>query len=80
MKVSADYRGEVEVEISFVAKTEAADYGVPGSPTWHEVVDDTVDIMSLEILGVEVRPTQLPEELLAALLELADGVVDWHGL
>jgi len=60
------------IEAHFVAETEATDYGVPGSPTWHEVIDDTIEIHALEILGVDVDPASLPKDLQAIILELAE--------
>jgi len=48
------------------------DYGVPGSPVWPEVIPETIEIQTLEILGVDVAPTKLPKDLYSAILELAD--------
>jgi len=72
MTVSYTHRDDIPIEVSFVAETEATDYGVPGSPTWHEVRDDTVEVQTLEILGVDVDPAALPKDLLAAIMELSD--------
>ena len=68
---SYTHRDEV-IEATFVADVEMVDYGVPGSPVWPEVIPETIEIQTLEILGVDVDPAKLPKDLQAAILELAD--------
>jgi len=60
------------IEATFAADVEMVDYGVPGSPVWPEVIPETIEIQTLEILGVDVDPTKLPKELHSAILELAN--------
>lgn len=60
------------IEATFVADVEVVDYGVPGSPSWAEVIPEAIEIQTLEILGVATDPTKLPKDLQAAILELAD--------
>jgi len=71
--VYADFPGE-HIEVRFSAQTEKADYGVPGSPVWHEVDPDTIKIESLTILGVDVDPTSLPAVLQNAIIELSEDL------
>ena len=47
--------------IEFSAYMDTCDYGVSGSPVWHEPKD--VEVESLEILGVEVPFDKLPKDL-----------------
>lgn len=67
----ATYLGE-ELIVSFTARGELSDYGVPGSPTWVEWVD--AEIEHLQILGFDVDPKVLPSALYDAILDLADEV------
>ena len=76
MTVSTTYRGE-EIEVSFTAETERTDYGVPGSPVWDEIDPTTIQVSSIEILGLDVKLSTLPKELQDAILDLADGL-EWE--
>jgi len=76
MSASATYRGE-EIEVSFTAETERTDYGVPGSPVWDEIDPTTIRVSSIEILGVDVKLSTLPEDLRDAIRGLADGL-EWE--
>ena len=49
-------------------------YGVQGSPTWVTLEDMRVE--SVEILGVDVKPSVLPDDLLAEICEQADDWID----
>ena len=73
MTVQATYNGE-EITVSFHATTERTDYGVPGSPIWDEVDPSSIQVASLEILGVEVAMKDLPADLQDAILSLSDEV------
>jgi len=65
-----------DMVISYEAKTERSDYGVPGSPVWYEIID--VEVVGVEIMGVEVEPKTLPKELIAELREMApEDSMDW---
>jgi hypothetical protein len=55
MEVQATYSGE-ELSVTFVAQTERSDYGVPNSPVWDEVNPDTIEILTFDILGIDVDP------------------------
>lgn len=63
----------------FTATLEATgqwdDYGVPGSPRWVSAEDPR--ITSVEFLGRDVPPAQLPEAMEAAILELANDL-EWE--
>ena len=71
MTVTATYHGE-EVEVTFTAQTERTDYGVQGSPVWDEVIDSTVEVYTLSILGVDVYLSELPKALQKTIMQLAD--------
>ena len=76
MTVSATYRGE-EIEVSFTAETERTDYGVPGSPVYYDIDMTSLEVLSIEILGCDVKLSTLPKELQDAILGLADGL-EWE--
>ena len=71
MTVTATYYGE-EVEVTFIAQTERSDYGVPGSPVWDEVIDSTIEVYTLSILGVDIALDELPKPIQKQILNLAD--------
>jgi len=73
MTVTATYNGE-ELNVTFVASTERSDYGVPNSPVWYEVNPDTIEILHFDILGIDVDPRILPQELQAAIHALSNEV------
>ena len=73
MTVQATYSGE-ELSVTFVAQTERSDYGVPNSPVWDEVNPDTIEILTFDILGIDVDPRILPQELQAAIYALSNEV------
>ena len=73
MTVQATYSGE-ELSVTFVAQTERSDYGVPNRPVWDEVNPDSIEILTLDILGIEVNPDILPPELQDAIYALSNEV------
>jgi hypothetical protein len=73
MTMTATYSGE-ELSVTFVAQTERSDYGVPNSPVWYEVKPDTIEILHFDILGIDVDPRILPQELQAAIFALSNEV------
>ena len=73
MTMTATYNGE-ELNVTFVAETERSDYGVEGSPVWDEVDPDTIEILHFDILGVDVDPRILPQELQDAIHALSNEV------
>lgn len=76
MTVQATYHGE-EILVHFTAETERTDYGVPGSPVWDEIDPASIRVASIEILGLDVKLSTLPEDLRNAILDLADGL-EWE--
>lgn len=76
MTVSATYRGE-EIEVSFTAETERTDFGVPGSPVYYDIDMTSLEVLSIEILGCDVKLSTLPKDLQDAILGLADGL-EWE--
>ena len=73
MTMTATYSGE-ELSVTFVATTERCDYGVPNSPVWDEVNPDTIEILHFDILGIDVDPRILPQELQDAIHALCNEV------
>jgi hypothetical protein len=73
MTMTATYSGE-ELSVTFVAQTERSDYGVPNSPVWDEVNPDTIEILTFDILGIDVDTRILPPELQAAIFALCNEV------
>jgi hypothetical protein len=73
MTVTATYSGE-ELNVTFVAQTERSDYGVPNSPVWDEVNPDSIEILTLDILGIDVDARILPPELQRAIHALSGEV------
>jgi hypothetical protein len=73
MTVTATYSGE-ELNVTFVASTERCDYGVEGSPVWYEVNPDSIEILTLDILGFDVDPRVLPKQLQDAIFALSNEV------
>ena len=73
MEVQATYSGE-ELSVTFVAQTERSDYGVPNSPVWDEVIPDSIEILHFDILGIDVDPRILPQELQAAIFAFSNEV------
>lgn len=71
--MTATFKGE-EIEAHFTADAEMVDLGVPGSPRWPDVIDGSVKIETLEILGLEVNPKDIPTDLVNAIHALADDV------
>jgi hypothetical protein len=71
MTVQATYSGE-ELNVTFVAQTERSDYGVPNSPVWDDVNNDTIEILHFDILGIDVDPRVLPQELQDAIHALSN--------
>ena len=76
MIATATYESD-DLRVTFVCQMERADYGVRGSPSWWEPVQDTAEIDELEILGVSVDPQALPKDLRDAIYGLTDGL-DWE--
>ena len=71
MTVQAIYSTD-DVEITFTAELSPWDYGVPESPTYYEVDDDTISVHSIEMFGCDVTYEKLPKDLQAAILDIAD--------
>ena len=70
MTLMATYSGE-ELNVTFVGSAERCDYGVEGSPVWYEVNPDTIEILHFDILGIDVDPSTLPQELRDAIHALS---------
>lgn len=73
MTMTATYSGE-ELSVTFVAQTERFDYGVEGGPVWEEINPDSIEILTFDILGIDVDPRILPQELQRAIFALSNEV------
>lgn len=73
-KGQAVYRGK-DVSVWYTANMTSSDYGVPGSPVWWE--PDDVEVVSVEVLGIEVVFEELPQDLQNEILAMADEC-DWE--
>jgi hypothetical protein len=47
---------------------------VPNSPVWDEVNPDSIEILHFDILGIDVDPRILPQELQDAIYALSNEV------
>jgi hypothetical protein len=63
------------ITVVFSADMERSDYGVQGSPVWYEPTN--IEVVSVEILDVEVTFKLLPPGLQKAIRDLADEIEDW---
>lgn len=76
MTITATTTTTDDMTITYEAKVEKSDYGVPGSPVWYEIVD--VEVTGVEIMGFDVDPKTLPKELIEELCEMApQDTMDW---
>ena len=73
MTVTAKYASD-DIEIDYVAETETDSYGVHNSPTWEAVIDKTIEVQTLTILGVDVNVMSLPKDLRDAIHSMCDGL------
>lgn len=73
--VSGTYNGE-ELEVTFSARLERSDLGVPGSPVWYEPADPEVE--EVVILGVPVPFKSLPLDLQNEIMSLSYEVDEWE--
>ena len=67
---TATFHGN-EITAIFTADWQRTDYGVPNS-TFYEIDDDSIELLSLEILGVDVDISKLPADLQASIMELVN--------
>ncbi len=69
---------EVEVTAQIDATAHKDDYGVPGSPVWWNVEPDEWAESHIDIAGVKVSLSDLPEALRRALWEqCTDATDEW---
>ena len=67
---TATFHGN-EITAIFTADWQRTDYGVPNS-TFYEIDDDSIELLSLEILGVDVDISKLPADLQTSIMELVN--------
>lgn len=70
---------EIEFTASIDAKETRADYGVPGSPVWTEYDPYGWSDYTVDIAGVTVKLSELPETLRNALWDVAVDALDDNG-
>lgn len=69
----------LDVRVECTARMVRNDYGVSGSPVWYEPEDIECD-ETVEIEGVKVKLSVLPERLQALIRDMAcDAADDEHG-
>lgn len=73
MTVRAEYKGE-EIQVTFTAETERTDYGVAGSPEFDELDEYSIEVEHLTILGLDVKMSDLPDDLHDVIMSLSDGL------
>lgn len=67
-----------DVSAKFTAVMVESDYGVPGSPTFYEPED--IELIYVEVFGVELPLKDLPEKLEDAIYDLIDEFEpEWGG-
>ena len=67
---------ELECFVSIEANWQLTDYGVPGSPVWTEYEAVVFADLTIDIAGVTVKLSELPEELRNAIWESAYENID----
>jgi len=67
---TATFHGN-EITAVVTADWQRTDYGVPNS-TFYEIDDDSIELLSLEILGVDVDISKLPADLQTSIMELVN--------
>ena len=67
---TATFHGN-EITAVFTADWQRTDYGVPNS-TFYEIDDDSIELLSLEILGIDVDISKLPADLQTSIMELVN--------
>lgn len=70
----ATYHGE-DWSVTFVADAHKCDYGVRGSPVWHEY--DNPVIHNFEFMGFPWPLDMIPRNVYDVLLEYADECEEW---
>ena len=71
------YQSE-DIDVKFQCRMQQDDFGVPHSPKWWTPIDSTIEIESLEILGVAVSEKSLPKGLVDAIIELSSAIDEWE--
>lgn len=67
---------EIEVTATLEAHGELDDYGVPGSPVWVEYTPITWGDFTVDIAGVTVKLSELPDVLKDAIWNYVVDEVD----
>jgi hypothetical protein len=63
-----------DLYIRFSCRMVVDHYGVPGSPMWLAVDEDSIDIAELEVDGKTLDARKLPQSIRDQYLEFADGL------
>lgn len=67
-----DVELEHSTKVTLVCTKQAYDYGVDGSPVWEEAENVKFGDNVIELFGVEVELSALPNDLRKAILEEAE--------
>jgi hypothetical protein len=70
MTVTATYHGD-EIKVTFTAQTEPSDYGVQGAPVFDVIIDTSIEVSELSILGVVLFMNDLAPALQNKIMQLA---------
>lgn len=73
MKFTGTYESE-DLRVGFVADGMKCDYGVPRSPEWWDIDENTIEVEYVEILGITMDLSKLPSDLMDRLYDLYDDV------
>lgn len=73
MKFTGTYESE-DLCVRFVADGMKCDYGVPQSPVWWDIDENTIEVEYVEILGITMDLSKLPSDLMDRLYDLYDDV------
>ena len=77
MQVFGYYDGEqITVKYTAFKGTQREDYGVEGSPSWDVIIESTVEVHAVEMLGIEYNLADLPEAMQKSIMDLYSEA-DW---
>jgi len=76
MQLVGIYNGE-QTTVIYSATGQIEDYGVSG-PTWETVIESTVDVISVEIFGIQYNMSDLPQSMQKSIMDFwSEAVWDY---
>ncbi len=63
-----------DLYIRFSCRMVVDHYGVPGSPMWLAVDEDSIDIVEIEAEGINLNPREIPQGERDRFFAYADGL------